>query len=289
MVRLVFAASCVILGALGSAEAACTARFDGSSYTVLPSYNPFAPTDMSARKTIQVANLSGEACRYRVYFRRSPTIAQFSSRLKYNLTDDAGQSLLVETAGSSVSRFLFPPALSGYGLQSIGFNVSVERGQITPPALHWDRIELVLSSEDGQTELARRDYYLWISVQSIAMISLTGGGVSTSVPFNTLTTGMSRSLILEAKSNTEYTLSFTSSHGGKLSLDPPITGQSWVIPYRMTVDGAPFALNGQPLSLGAASVSGQQSHSLTFQIIDADRKRAGRYKDVITVRIAPVH
>jgi hypothetical protein len=109
------------------------------------------------------------------------------------------------------------------------------------------------------------------------------------VPFNTLTTGMSRSLILEAKSNTEYTLSFTSSHGGKLSLDPPITGQSWVIPYRMTVDGAPFALNGQPLSLGAASVSGQQSHSLTFQIIDADRKRAGRYKDVITVRIAPVH
>jgi hypothetical protein len=289
MFRFVFAAGCIILGSLGSAHAACTARFDGPPYTVLPSYNPFAPADISARKTIQVANLSGEGCRYRAYFRRSPTTAQFSSRLKYDLTNDTGQSLLVETAGAGVSRFLLSPPLSGYAVQSIGFNVLVERGQIASPALYVDRIELVLSSEDGQTELAHGDYYLWISVQSISMISVTGGGVSTSVPFNTLATGMSRSLILEAKSNTGYTISFTSSNGGKLSLDPPIAGQSWVIPYKMTVDGAPSSLNGQPLSLGGTPVSGQQSHSLTFQIIDADRKRAGRYKDVITVRIAPVH
>jgi hypothetical protein len=71
-------------------------------------------------------------------------------------------------------------------------------------------------------------------------------------------------------------------------LDPPIPGSTWSIPYRMTVDGAPFNLTSQSALQGITPASGQESYALAFEIIDAERKRAGRYKDVITVKIAPI-
>ena len=288
MMRIALILYGVALALAGAAEAACSARFDGPTYTTLPSYNPFSPTDILSRKTIQIANLSGENCRYRVYFRRSPAIGRFSSRLLYTLTNDSGQSLLVEDVASSTSVFLLSPLASGYDNRSVSFNVGLARGQIASPALRWDDIELVLLSEDGRVQLDRRDFHFWIAVDAIAMVNVAGGGLATSVQFNTLATGLTRSLILEARSNTEYRITFSSSNGGNLVLDPPVAGHAWSIPYRMTVDGAIFNLGQKtPLQVNAP-VTGQQSHSLKFQILDADRKRAGRYKDVIIVRISPL-
>ncbi len=288
MKQLVLIFICVALGLVKSADAACSARFDGAPYTFLPSYNPFSPTDLAVSKTIQIANLSGDGCRYRVYFRRSPATGQFSPKLHYDLTDNLNQLLLVENVGSGSYRYLVSPAASGYVYRSIAFNVVIARGQIAAPSVLGDRIELFLFSEDGQTQLDQRYFDFWISVPSISMINLAGGGLATSVQFNTLVTGMTRSLILEARSNTGYTISFASSNQGNMMLDPPIAGHTWLIPYQMKVDGAQFDLSGQSTLQGVSPASGEQSHSLSFQIVDAERKRAGTYKDVITVQIAPI-
>jgi hypothetical protein len=155
--------------------------------------------------------------------------------------------------------------------------------------VHADRIEIVLFSENGQIEIDRRDFYIWMQVESVSMVNVAGGGVGTTVQFGNLATGMTRSLILEARSNTQYKISFASSNSGHLQLDPPIAGRVWSIPYRMLVDGSLFDLSQQTYLQGISPVSGQQSHSLTFQIVNADGKRAGRYKDVITAKISPVH
>jgi hypothetical protein len=283
------AATFILLALAGQARADCSARFEGQSYTVLPAYNPFSPVDILAQKNLQIRNVSGEGCRYRIFFRRNPAIGQLSSRLRYSLTDDQNQSLLLENVGLSASRFLLSPSASGYITQTVGYSIIVERGQIASPALLADRIEIVLFSENGQIEIDRRDFYIWILVESVSMVNLTGGGVGTTVQFGSLATGMSRSLILEARSNTQYKISFASSNGGSLKLDPPIPGRVWSIPYRMLVDGSPFDLSQQTYLQGISPASGQQSHSITFQIINADGKRAGRYRDIITARISPVY
>lgn len=283
------AATFGLLSLAGQASAYCSARFDGQSYTVLPSYNPFSPTDILAQKNLQIRNLSGENCRYRIFFRRNPAIGQFSSRLRYSVIDGQNQSLLLENVGFGASRFLVSPPASGEITQTVGYSISVERGQIASPAMLGDRIEVVLFSENGQIEIDRRDLYFWIQVESVSMVNLAGGGVGTTVQFGSLATGMTRSLILEARSNTPYKISFTSSNSGNLQLDPAIPGRDWSVPYRMLVDGSPFDLSRQTYLQGISPVSGQHSHSITFEIINADGKRAGRYKDVITARISPVH
>ena len=283
------AAAFGLLALGGQASANCSARFDGQSYTVLPSYNPFSATDILAQKNIQILNLSGENCRYRIFFRRNPAVGQLSSKLRYSVIDNQNQPLLLENVGFGASRFLVSPPASGQISRSVGYSMSVERGQIASPGLLVDRVEIVLFSENGQIEIDRRDLFIWILVESVSMVNLTGGGVGTTVQFANLATGMTRSLILEARSNTQYKISFVSSNGGSLQLDPPIPGRVWSVPYRMLVDGSPFDLSQQTYLQGISPASGLQSHSITFQIINADGKRAGRYKDVITARISPVH
>ena len=287
--KIYLAASFSGLALVGEARADCSAKFDGQPYTVLPSYNPFSPTDIVARKNLQIRNLSGENCRYRIYFRRNPAVGLLSGQLRYKMIDHQNQSLLLENVGSSESRFLISPPASGQVTQNIEYSVNVERGQITSPGVLADHVEAVLFSENGQTEIDRRGHYFWIMVESVSMVNLAGGGVATTVQFGNLATGMTRSLILEARSNTQYTISFTSSNGGNLQLDPPVPGRAWSIPYRILVDGSPFDLSRRTYLQGSSPALGQQSHSLTFQIIDAESKRAGRYKDVITARISPVH
>lgn len=287
--KFYLAASFTFLALAGPARADCSARFDGQPFSVLPSYNPFSPTDIVARKNLQIRNLSGENCRYRIYFRRNPAVGQLSSQLRYKMIDDQNQSLLLENVGSSDSRFLISPPASGNIAQTVEYTVNVERGQIAPPGVLADHVEAVLLSENGQTEIDRRELYFWIMVESVSMVNLAGGGVATTVQFGNLATGMTRSLILEARSNTQYTISFTSSNAGSLQLDPPVPGHPWSIPYRILVDGSPFDLSRRTYLQGSSPALGQQSHSITFQIIDADSKRAGRYKDVITARISPVH
>lgn len=286
---LYVAAILSLIGVTAQASTDCSARFSGHSYTVLPSYNPFSPTDVLVQKNLQIENLSGEGCRYRVYFRRNPAIGQLSGQLRYSVVDGQRQSLLLENVGFGASRFLLSPSASWHTTQTVGYSVSVERGQIVSPSVLTDRVEVVLFSENGQTEIDRRDLYIWITVESVSMVNLAGGGVGTTVQFGNLATGVTRSLILEARSNTQYKISFLSSNAGNLRLDPPVPGHSWSVPYRMLVDGFPFDLTQQSYLQAASQTSGQQSHLITFQMINADGKRAGIYKDVITARISPLH
>jgi hypothetical protein len=107
------------------------------------------------------------------------------------------------------------------------------------------------------------------------------------VQFDQLQTGKTRSLILEARSNAAYDITFSSSHGGQMRLDPPIAGQSWHIPYAMSVDGSEVDISLSLVVPQQKAADGMRSHMLDFVILDAAGKRAGIYKDVITGMIVP--
>jgi hypothetical protein len=265
---------------------ACSSRFDGPNSTWLSSYNPFAAADSIDHRTLRLINLSGENCRYRVYFHRNPATGSFSDKLVYNLTSRSAQPLLSEDVGAPSNRYIVSPTASGYSEVPLNYSVVVNRGQLARPGNYMDRVEMVLFSEDGYSELDRHEYWYWISVQSVAMINLAGGGLATSVQFGKLLTGATKSLILEARSNTPYTMELTSSSGGDMLLDPPVAGQTWSIPYRVSLNGDAIGFDSQKRFELSSGSSGEREHALTFQILDADGKRAGLYRDVITAKIS---
>jgi hypothetical protein len=270
----------------GNALAACSARFEGGNQAWLGAYNPFAPTDTVTQRNVRLTNLSGDNCRYRLYFRRSTGVGSFSARLQYALLDTAGQSLLTEHVGLTSDRYALSPTVSWSADFAVNFSASLSRGQVGGPGVYADRIETVLYSENGQVEIDRQDFWLWMPVESVAMINVSGGGVSTSVPFGKLSAGASRTVIVEARANTSYTVELLSAHGGSLLIDPPVPGQSWFVPYRTSLDGIVIEFGTKNRFEISSGGSGVRSHSLTLQILDATGKRAGTYRDVITARVS---
>lgn len=267
-------------------RAACLARFDGTNSTLLTAYDPFAPTDLVMQKTVRLMNLSGENCRYRIYFQRAGGDGRFSDQLQYSLLTRSGQSLLTEQAGGTAVRYVSSSTVSENGDFSVDYLASIGRGQIAGPGRYTDRVETVLYTEDGLSELDRRDLWIGLPVESVAMLSIAGGGVATSVPFGKLTTGATRTVIVEARANAPYTVELISANDGRMLLDPPVAGQVWSIAYRVTLDGAAMNLETEqrvPISSGSAGV---RSHTLGFQILEIRGKRAGNYRDVITAKIS---
>ena len=280
-----------LMSALGAmpppALAQCIGKFEDSAAYALPSYDPFSPQDVRVRKDFYVRNLSSQACRFRVYLVRTPPQGLFTNQLRYAVTDEQAFSLLAESAPSAAGRFLLSSEVPAFGRVSLGYYLYVERGQVAAPAVYNDRVDAVLLREESADEVDRQSVSLSMPVASVTNVSIAGGGIATTVQFGKLETGKSRSLILEAHSNTPYKLTFASAHNGNLRLDPPVPSQTWSIPYRLDVDGTAADLSTERVLPGDAPTGGKQAHTLTFQIIDAVAKRAGIYKDVITVKIGP--
>jgi hypothetical protein len=194
--------------------------------------------------------------------------------------------LLGEQAGGTSARYVSSSTVSGNGDFSVDYLASIGRGQIAGPGRYTDRIETVLYTEDGLSELDRRDLWIGLPVESVAMLSVAGGGVATSVPFGKLTAGATRTVIVEARANAPYTVELTSANDGRMLLDPPVAEQLWSIAYRVTLDGAVMNFGGEqrvPISSGNAGI---RSHTLGFQILEIKGKRAGNYRDVITAKIS---
>lgn len=287
----IWAKACVgavilVLTGAGPSRATCSARFDGSNSTLLTAYDPFAPTDMVMQRSVRMMNLSGENCKYRIYFQRAAGDGRFSDQLQYSLVSQSGQGLLTEQVGGTSERYVFSSTVSGNGDFSAQYLALIGRGQIAGPGRYSDRIETVLYTEDGFSELDRRDLWIGLAVESVAILSVAGGGVATSVPFGKLTAGATRTVIVEARANAPYTVELSSANDGRMILDPPVAGQLWSIAYRATLDGAVMDFGTEqrvPISSGTAGV---RSHTLGFQILEIKGKRAGTYRDIITAKIS---
>jgi hypothetical protein len=283
MLSLVSALSAMTTPALTQ----CMGKFEDSASYVLPSYDPFSPQDVRVRKYLYVRNLSSQPCRFRVYLARSPAQGSFTNQLRYTVTDEQALSLLTDNASSGTARFLLSSEAPAFGRVSLSFYFDVERGQFATPAAYNDTIDAVLLPEESAGEVDRQSVSLSMAVESVTNVSIAGGGITTTIQFGRLETGKARSLILEAQSNTPYKLTFASAYNGNLRLDPPVLSQTWSIPYQLHVDGTVANLSAERILSGDAPISGKQTHTLTFQIVDATSKRAGIYKDIVTIRISP--
>ena len=279
----------------GFAYGHCSGKFNSAMSFETAAYDPFSVTDTRKRQRLTLRNLSDRPCYFRVYFIGRKKMDAFGSEIKYNLNSIAGTDILRSTLIEEEAQGVDAGPIDGSNSVTIEFDLTVDRGQFAHPGTYFDTIDAVLQGAETPSsfkpattvELDREPLVLSVNVKSVGSLSVSGAGLFTTVQFEQLQNGKKRSLILEARSNAAYDLTFHSANGGQMSLDPPIADRDWNVLYEVKVDGARVDVNEPVLLSNERSEFGTRNHLLDFVIIDAMNKRAGIYKDVITGTITP--
>lgn len=286
MIKIGITIFSAVIALSSTANAECAGRIEESTEW-LGNYNPFSPIDFFGHRQFRIRNKSSHTCDFRVYFKRIPVSAQFTDALSYSLIGNNDQPLFTDSITTEPQTYLVAENVPAYALKFLDYKGKVDRGQITVPGDFGDPVEVILTSGDGQQILDQKTVVFYLHVESAVDTNLAGGGLSTTVQFGALENGNSRSIILEARSNTPYIIRIDSENDGKLLLDPPIAGQNWFVDYRIKINHAVVDLASQVSLSDVATMNAVDSFLFDFEITDAEAKRAGIYNDVLIVRILP--
>jgi hypothetical protein len=276
-----------------TAMADCTGKLEGSFHVNPIVYDPFAPTDHIVRHVISIRNTSDTECKYLLAFTSASDPAKLDNTILYSIENDNGDDILMTEKQDIIGlRSANAPAGSSLSLSPI---FVIPRGQLISPGLYTVdlSIQLFAISDDGTLQQAAVDTHsltVDCEVQSILSVTLAGGGTATSVDFGEITSGEERTVLLKARANRDYRLELVSQNSGRLTLDPTIPGEEWGIDYSVLVDGTAQSLEqGVKIVEYNSPSQGETSHSLLFRLNDARMKRAGIYKDVVSIKIIPTH
>lgn len=293
------AALCLAMLASSPAGAACESAVQiNPSVRPLP-YDPFEAGDTVMQGSILVRQDGPEPCPLRLGFYRSPDVdvsmrqtsgASFGTGpLRYELTSNGRRLIADWPQNSKPPIFVVVPAVGNSGQTAeVNYQLRIPRGQLAAPGIYTDEVELRAYEINGKDLLALRVLNLEAEVSSVVSLNLVGADVSSpysyTMDFGTLETGERRSIGIEARSNGRYRLEVRSREGGVLRLAPPF--DNWTIDYAASIAGQSVNF---PASLGSFSPTAASGAVLPLQVVigDVASKRAGIYRDEITVSIEP--
>lgn len=176
------------------------------------------------------------------------------------------------------------------------FAILVDRGQrVTSGLLEFDlvyrRLDPACATLACQTPELDEIVPLSLSVEPKSVFRLSLAGASRGrVDFGELTTGKSARVSLSATASTPYRIAFESQNGGLLVLDGGSAEKlEERVPYAMRLNGAAVSEDVPYESTSLFGTGGVASDvGLALTVGDAGGKRAGKYRDVLTIRIEPM-
>jgi hypothetical protein len=269
----------------------CSGRLESVTKAIAADYDPFSPVEQRERYDIKVRNTGSETCNYLVGFVQASAMARLGGLLPYSLQDASGRDLLSDAITARRAAHS-PGTIAGGNTAVIPVYLTVPRGHFAGPGLYKDAISMVLYGSKNRREadsdpIDQRGFSVERQVGACVSVNTAGGGLVTTVDFGELVDGHERFVIVQTRTNQVYRLEITSQNGGHLTLDPPVPGEDWRVKYSVRIDGVAVNLEAVASVLeDELSPNGDRSHKLTFRITDAGKKRAGRYRDIITVKIA---
>lgn len=293
MQRVLCLITLAVLAIPSNARAGCAGVIDAATATVSGNqYDPFNATPVADTHTIRIVSKAARVCDFALVFSAVPGPRQLGGTLSYTLTDLNGRGLLVQEPPST------PPGSSLAGLHidanasaQLSFLINIGRGQFASPGRYTDNVTLYLfSNENGLFQLQdTRALSLVYTVPQALSVAVGKGEPGGAIQFGELAQGTQKSVSILARSNTPHRFNISSDNRGELLLTPPVTGQNWSVPYVVTVDNYAVDLRIPVGSLTVqappTSIAGD-NHALTITIGDVSKKRAGLYRDVITVQIS---
>jgi hypothetical protein len=170
--------------------------------------------------------------------------------------------------------------------------LSVPAGQVVGQGAYTDA--LILCVYNNATGVYQKSFETpftaSIGVAALATLATAGGGQSTTLQLGNLADNVSASVNLTAYSNQAFHLTLSSDNAGVLKLTPDPLNEGWSIPYTVSVSGA-GAYNlatAQSVHLWSSGTPSTGAvFPLSVQVRSVAGKRAGIYRDVITIAIDP--
>jgi hypothetical protein len=276
----------------GPARGACDGRLTGDTIAGGSEYDPFDAIDFRHSQSVSIRNTGSETCDFIVAFRRQPADAMLGPAVHYRLEDNAGNSLISGQAPPYSDRYLIFANVQAGQVLSATYYLVVPRGQFAHAGTYNDDdVMLLLFGRNGASqisaELDSKTLFVTQAVKPVVALNIAGGGLRTTLNFDTLTNGKERTVMLQTRANYAYSLALSSSNTSQLKLDPELPGQVWSIPYSLRVNNQPVRLQPSAILTQVApqTSDGRESHVLLFRVEDIAGRRAGVYRDFVTVDI----
>jgi spore coat protein U-like protein len=277
---------------------ACNVSIEGRPVIGNIAYNPFDPVPAIATVTIPIKNNGSKTCDGAIGFVKIGSLAARGGgpfALSYELASQTSGASLLTQAATPTGRpqvYLAAPGLRPGEVRMLAYRIKVPPGQLAPPGIYSDTFEAV-AYQGSASALTSAGSAIQLSVnfgvEVVMSVNIAGGGQAVALDFGSLAAGATRSVTIQARSNQSYRFVVSSEQGGVMRLDPaPSDGMVWKIPYTVRIgNGGELTLNADrkiPISQGATALGGS-SIPMEIKIGDPSNQRAGRYKDVITVKI----
>ncbi|MGF1618990.1 MAG: hypothetical protein ACFCUR_00070 [Rhodomicrobiaceae bacterium] len=264
---------------------ACSGRIAAGMEAPLD-YDPFDPLGAAQSHDVTVENTSGQDCAFQLRFEPEGAPAAFA----FAATGESGEQLAGGTAPAGSTDALLTRQLAPGETQSLRYTTNMPAGQMLAPGEYRQPVRLALTAiagaapENGAAPSDTASIMMSAYVQDRLGVNIAGAGTMKTLDFRELTAGETMRVVIEARSNRNFTIEAYSRNGGALAMDPP--HEEWRIDYRMALNGRTIALPAAIGPFNQTPISGQPFEAL-FTIGDVESKRAGLYTDEITIEIKP--
>ncbi len=264
---------------------ACSGRIAAGMEARLD-YDPFDPLGAAQSHDVTVENTSGDECAFQLRFEPEGAQGTFA----FAVVGENGERLTGGTAPIGSTDALLTRTLAPGETQSLRYMTTMPAGQMLAPGEYRHAVRLALTPvaggapERGGAPSDTTPIMLSAHVRDRLGVNIAGAGVMKTLDFGELASGATMRIIIEARSNRNFTLEAHSRNGGALAMDPP--HEQWRIDYRMALNGRAIGLPATVGPFDQTSISGLPFEAL-FTIGDVDSKRAGLYTDEIIIEIKP--
>lgn len=284
---LVLAAGFAAIVSAGPAQA-CSGRLSGA-VSVEAAYAPFQALDGLKEFPVTVQNTGETECIF--WLGVEPLAAGASpAALNFDLRGRDGAWSSTGAASLSGPSWLASRRLAPNESYDFALVLAIPAGQVLPPgdAVYSFEIKLGAAPDarppDSAEQLQPRGLRLSIAIAAHLSINVAGAGVQKTIDFGELIEGARKQIRIETRSNQRFQLDVLSRNGGVLAMAPPYDTSR--IPYAMVLEGKPLKLPAAVGPFTGTGLAGSQ-FDIEFTIGDVLNKRAGFYRDEVTIEIRP--
>ena len=290
--RMKLAAALMLAGlvlslASASARAGCSGHIiAGAGPDLL--YNPFEAVDKTQIHRVTVKNTGTEPCALALGFARPVGGSADQNAPLIEIRATSGGLLLAGASALPASGQLTSPPLAPDENYDFEYSVIIPAGQMLPRGAYSQPFELSLAAAAGGGAPAVPYQTLPRTVSCHVAdhlgVNIAGGGTGTTIDFGALAQGQTHEVIIQTRSNVRFSLTIRSENGGALAMAAPYA--QWRVPYSMKLNKQDVQPPAEIGPFVATTLSGN-SIAASFTIGNVSGKRAGLYRDYVTIEIVP--
>jgi hypothetical protein len=283
------AAVLTALVAATSAEAACfSVQSPGGAVTI--NYSPLTVGDTTKTFQIEVTNINcGTAAVPQIGVSnvdRNFAGAANGSRtvLSYDADVKNGSSGITLSSDTDQLALVTGTAIDNGQTASQTWTLRIPEHSVVPYAQRVFTIYTV-GSIGGSYSAATLQVH--VNVATVTQLSFAGAGTELTVDFGELSTGETEpnSIAINAQATVPFDITWTSDNNGVLK---NLSDESWTIPYTAVLNGTTVSNSTHYTDTTPGGTQGAESSlSLHLTVGDVTGKRAGTYRDIVTIKIQP--